>query len=117
MTETQEVEALGTDGWEIPDVSEVYDHGKAQRFMCRVLEEAEADGLSLLELMDVGTWVAASCNGRIAANLEELAVAPPPLEPKPVDELPQPNGGGDGCGHDETGEGTGGVDEREESHG
>lgn len=87
MTETQEVEALGTDGWEIPDVSEVYDHGKAQRFMLRVLEEAEADGLSLLELMDVGTWLAASCKGRIAASMEGLSVAPPALELEVLDEL------------------------------
>ena len=87
MTGTEEVEALGTDGWEIPDVSEVYDHGKAQRFMLRVLEEAEADGLSLLELMDIGEWVAASCRGRIAANMDGLAVAPPSLEREVVDEL------------------------------
>lgn len=96
MTGAKEAEALGTaEEWEIPDVSDVYDHGKAQRFMLKVLEEAESDGLSLLELMDVGTWVAASCRGRIAAETESLAVVPPLVEGQPLEELPKPDGGGD----------------------
>lgn len=71
------LEALEEEPYVIPGGEDVYDHAKAQAFMCDVIDLAHERGLNLLELRDACAWIQESCNAQIAENLGELKSVEP----------------------------------------
>ena len=80
--------------------------------MDEVVEEAQADGLNLLELRDVGKWLSASCDAAMAEAMESLAF-PPAHEHDALDELVDAVDDEADYADDNADEETGAVDERE----
>lgn len=71
------LEALEEEPYTIPGGEEVYDHAKAQAFMCAAIDLAHEEGLNLLELRDACAWIVKSCNAQIANALGELESVKP----------------------------------------
>lgn len=70
--EIELLEALEEEPYVIPGGEDVYDHAKAQAFMCDAIDLAHERGLNLLELRDACAWIRESCNAQMAENLGEL---------------------------------------------
>lgn len=66
------LEALEEEPYVIPGGEDVYDHAKAQAFMCDAIDLAHERGLNLLELRDACAWIRESCNAQMAENLGDL---------------------------------------------
>lgn len=71
------LEALEEEPYEIPAGEDVYDHAKAQAYMCEAIDLAQERGLNLLELREACSWVAQACNAQVASALQGLESVEP----------------------------------------